>query len=121
MSTYLNQSCANTMTSPMTREACGESPELVQIVTCLPDAVEALTGDSRIKHITFVSFAIRGRPDLSAECPPLRPRRSGQSRLARRSRSRVLKPVHLYFLSWVERYSTFFKPHSEALANSSPL
>lgn len=36
-------------------EACGESPELVQIVICLPDAVEALTGDSRIKHITFVS------------------------------------------------------------------
>ncbi|ORY51776.1 putative meiotic recombination-related protein [Leucosporidium creatinivorum] len=35
-------------------EACGESPELVQIVTCLPDAVEALTGDTRIKHITFI-------------------------------------------------------------------
>lgn len=35
-------------------EACGESPDLVQIVTCLPDAVEALTGDTTIKHITFV-------------------------------------------------------------------
>lgn len=35
-------------------EACGQDRELVQIVTCLPDAVEALTGDTRIKHITFV-------------------------------------------------------------------
>ncbi|GAA6059804.1 hypothetical protein JCM10212_003699 [Sporobolomyces blumeae] len=34
--------------------ACGEDPELVQIVVTLPDSVEALTGDPRIKHITFI-------------------------------------------------------------------
>lgn len=34
--------------------ACGQSPDLVQIVTCLPDSVEALTGDPRIRHITFI-------------------------------------------------------------------
>ncbi|KAI5480677.1 aldehyde dehydrogenase [Pseudohyphozyma bogoriensis] len=35
-------------------EACGHSPDVVQIVTCLPDSVEALTGSPRIKHITFI-------------------------------------------------------------------
>ncbi|GAA5905127.1 hypothetical protein JCM6882_000387 [Rhodosporidiobolus microsporus] len=35
-------------------EACGEDPELVQVVVTLPDSVEALTGDPRIKHITFI-------------------------------------------------------------------
>ncbi|GAA6021484.1 hypothetical protein JCM10207_005774 [Rhodosporidiobolus poonsookiae] len=35
-------------------EACGEEPELVQCVVTLPDSVEALTGDPRIKHITFI-------------------------------------------------------------------
>lgn len=35
-------------------EACGEDPELVQVVVTLPETVEALTGDPRIKHITFV-------------------------------------------------------------------
>ncbi|GAA6046801.1 hypothetical protein JCM3770_005649 [Rhodotorula araucariae] len=34
--------------------ACGEDPELVQIVVTLPESVEALTGDPRIKHITFI-------------------------------------------------------------------
>ncbi|GAA5989899.1 hypothetical protein JCM10908_002367 [Rhodotorula pacifica] len=34
--------------------ACGEDPELVQIVVTLPDSVEALTGDPRLKHITFI-------------------------------------------------------------------
>lgn len=36
-------------------EACGEDPELVQIVVTLPDSVEAFTGDARLKHMTFVS------------------------------------------------------------------
>ncbi|CEQ41728.1 SPOSA6832_03470 [Sporobolomyces salmonicolor] len=31
-----------------------QDPELVQIVVTLPDSVEALTGDPRIKHITFI-------------------------------------------------------------------
>ncbi|GAA5827611.1 hypothetical protein JCM11251_001757 [Rhodosporidiobolus azoricus] len=35
-------------------EACGEDPNLVQIVVTLPESVEALTGDPRIKHITFI-------------------------------------------------------------------
>lgn len=35
--------------------ACGEDPELVQVVVTLPESVEALTGDARLKHITFVS------------------------------------------------------------------
>ncbi|GAA5904403.1 hypothetical protein JCM8208_004186 [Rhodotorula glutinis] len=34
--------------------ACGEDPELVQIAVTLPENVEALTGDERIKHITFI-------------------------------------------------------------------
>ncbi|GAA5903181.1 meiotic recombination directing protein [Sporobolomyces salmoneus] len=34
--------------------ACGENPELVQIAVTLPESVEALTGDPRIKHITFI-------------------------------------------------------------------
>ncbi|GAA5880462.1 hypothetical protein JCM8547_007900 [Rhodosporidiobolus lusitaniae] len=35
-------------------EACGEDPELVQVAVTLPNSVEALTGDPRIKHITFI-------------------------------------------------------------------
>ncbi|BGP58119.1 Meiotic Sister-Chromatid recombination aldehyde dehydrogenase [Rhodotorula sphaerocarpa] len=35
-------------------EACGEDPELVQIVVTLPDSVEAFTGDARLKHMTFI-------------------------------------------------------------------
>ncbi|BGP03337.1 Meiotic Sister-Chromatid recombination aldehyde dehydrogenase [Rhodotorula toruloides] len=35
-------------------EACGEDTELVQVVVTLPETVEALTGDPRIKHITFI-------------------------------------------------------------------
>ncbi|BGP51561.1 Meiotic Sister-Chromatid recombination aldehyde dehydrogenase [Rhodotorula kratochvilovae] len=35
-------------------KACGEDPELVQVVVTLPESVEALTGDPRIKHITFI-------------------------------------------------------------------
>lgn len=31
-----------------------QDPELVQVVVTLPDSVEALTGNPRIKHITFV-------------------------------------------------------------------
>ena len=38
--------------------ACGEDPELVQIVITLPESVEALTGDARLKHITFVSARV---------------------------------------------------------------
>lgn len=38
--------------------ACGEDPELVQIVVTLPESVEALTGDARLKHITFVSTRV---------------------------------------------------------------
>ncbi|TNY18946.1 meiotic sister-chromatid recombination aldehyde dehydrogenase [Rhodotorula diobovata] len=34
--------------------ACGEDPELVQVVVTLPESVEALTSDARIKHITFI-------------------------------------------------------------------
>ncbi|GAA5862754.1 hypothetical protein JCM3774_001911 [Rhodotorula dairenensis] len=34
--------------------ACGEDPDLVQVVVTLPDSVEALTGDARLKHITFI-------------------------------------------------------------------
>ncbi|GAA5962802.1 hypothetical protein JCM8115_001962 [Rhodotorula mucilaginosa] len=34
--------------------ACGEDPELVQVVITLPESVEALTGDARLKHITFI-------------------------------------------------------------------
>ncbi|BGP20001.1 hypothetical protein JCM10213_006779 [Rhodosporidiobolus nylandii] len=34
--------------------ACGEDADLVQAVVTLPDSVEALTGDARIKHITFI-------------------------------------------------------------------
>ncbi|GAA6007415.1 hypothetical protein JCM11491_004155 [Sporobolomyces phaffii] len=34
--------------------ACGEDPDLVQVAVTLPDSVEALTGDARIKHITFI-------------------------------------------------------------------
>lgn len=35
--------------------ACGEDPDLVQCIVTRPRDVEALTGDPRIKHITFVS------------------------------------------------------------------
>lgn len=40
----------------LTDTRCGsKDSELVQIAVTLPDSVEALTGDPRIKHITFVS------------------------------------------------------------------
>lgn len=41
--------------------ACGHSPELVQVVTCLPDSVEALTGDMRLGHLTFIGSEEVGR------------------------------------------------------------
>jgi hypothetical protein len=33
-------------------------PELVQVVITLPESVEGLTGDARLKHITFVSTCV---------------------------------------------------------------
>lgn len=45
-------------------KACGHSPDLAQIVTCLPNTVEALTGDPRLGHITFVTFALLSRDDV---------------------------------------------------------
>ncbi|GJN93952.1 hypothetical protein Rhopal_007012-T1 [Rhodotorula paludigena] len=57
-------------------EACGEDPDLVQIVLTLPDSVEALTGDTRIKHITFIGseevgkkVALKGAEDPAVLCP----------------------------------------------------
>ncbi|GAA5846640.1 hypothetical protein JCM9279_003391 [Rhodotorula babjevae] len=41
--------------------ACGEDPELVQIAVTLPENVEALTGDERIKHITFIGSEAVGK------------------------------------------------------------
>ncbi|KAK4048506.1 Meiotic Sister-Chromatid recombination aldehyde dehydrogenase [Microbotryomycetes sp. JL201] len=41
--------------------ACGEDPELVQCCITLPDSVEALTGDERIKHITFIGSETIGK------------------------------------------------------------
>ena len=34
--------------------ACGQSPELVQSVVCLPDAANSLTSHPQIQHITFI-------------------------------------------------------------------
>ncbi|KAK4704146.1 hypothetical protein P7C70_g2068, partial [Phenoliferia sp. Uapishka_3] len=42
-------------------EACGHDPDLVQMIGCLPDAVEALTGDERIQHITFIGSETVGK------------------------------------------------------------
>ncbi|GAA5985650.1 hypothetical protein JCM11641_001462 [Rhodosporidiobolus odoratus] len=41
--------------------ACGEDPDLVQVVVTLPESVEALTGDERIKHITFIGSVEIGK------------------------------------------------------------
>lgn len=34
--------------------ACGHSPDLVQVIICLPEVAEHLTSHSGIKHITFI-------------------------------------------------------------------
>lgn len=34
--------------------ACGENPDLVQVVCCFPDVADAVTANPRIKHITFI-------------------------------------------------------------------
>ncbi|KAM0786006.1 hypothetical protein ACM66B_006823 [Microbotryomycetes sp. NB124-2] len=41
--------------------ACGEDPELVQCCITLPESVEALTGNERIKHITFIGSETIGK------------------------------------------------------------
>lgn len=78
--------------------ACNQDPELVQIVTCLPDSVEALTGDPRIKHITFVrhiDFAWFGYSSfLTRNSTRLAVKRS-----ERKLPSKAHKLVHLFYLS----------------------
>lgn len=34
--------------------ACGESPDLIQVVVCYPGDAEALTANPAIKHLTFI-------------------------------------------------------------------
>lgn len=53
--------------------ACGAPADAVQLVTCGPDAVEALTRDPRIAHITFIGSDAVGRRVAAAAAPQLTP------------------------------------------------
>lgn len=53
--------------------ACGAPVDAVQLVVCGPDAVEALTRDPRIAHITFIGSDVVGRRVASAAAPQLTP------------------------------------------------
>lgn len=68
--------------------ACGEDPDLVQIVVTLPDSVEALTGDARLKHITFVR-RLQSLRLTTALITDESSKRSAPKKSARRSRSRA--------------------------------
>lgn len=53
--------------------ACGAPTDVVQLVACGPDAVEALTRDPRIAHITFIGSDAVGRRVAAAAAPQLTP------------------------------------------------
>ncbi|PWZ03707.1 Aldedh-domain-containing protein [Testicularia cyperi] len=53
--------------------AAGADPELVQLVTCFPDAVETLTTHPDIAHITFIGSEPVGRKVAEAACKELTP------------------------------------------------
>ncbi|WFD26111.1 Meiotic Sister-Chromatid recombination aldehyde dehydrogenase [Malassezia nana] len=53
--------------------ACGAPTEAVQLVLCGPEAVEALTRDPRIAHITFIGSDAVGRRVAAAAAPQLTP------------------------------------------------
>ncbi|EST07995.1 Aldehyde dehydrogenase [Kalmanozyma brasiliensis GHG001] len=54
-------------------EVSGGDPELVQIVTCWPDAAEALTQSAEIAHITFIGSEQVGRMVAQAATKELTP------------------------------------------------
>lgn len=53
--------------------ACGADPELVQLVTCFPDAAPALTTSARIAHITFIGSEPIGKLVAQAATKELTP------------------------------------------------
>ena len=54
-------------------KACGADPELVQLVTCFPEAAEALTASGEIAHITFIGSEPVGRLVAQAATRELTP------------------------------------------------
>ncbi|KAL4402442.1 Meiotic Sister-Chromatid recombination aldehyde dehydrogenase [Malassezia pachydermatis] len=52
-------------------DACGAPRDLVQVVTCGPASVEALTRDPRLAHITFIGSDAVGRKVAEAAAPQL--------------------------------------------------
>jgi len=53
--------------------ACGQDPELVQLVCCFPEQADALTRSPRIKHITFIGSETVGRKIAIAATEHLTP------------------------------------------------
>lgn len=83
--------------------ACGEDPELVQCVVTRPRDVEALTGNERVKHITFVSFSRRSGVADGRLMSLLCLRRLDPSRLVHSSLKKQQKSVRLFYSSWAAR------------------
>lgn len=54
-------------------DACGAPRDIVQLVACGPMAVEALTRDARLAHITFIGSDAVGRRVAEAAAPQLTP------------------------------------------------
>ncbi|PWN50014.1 Aldedh-domain-containing protein [Violaceomyces palustris] len=52
---------------------CGHDPELVQLVTCFPEAAESLTKSDQIAHITFIGSEEVGRKVAMAATKELTP------------------------------------------------
>ena len=54
-------------------DACGAPRDIVQLVACGPMAVEALTRDAHLAHITFIGSDAVGRRVAEAAAPQLTP------------------------------------------------
>ncbi|KAI0094447.1 meiotic sister-chromatid recombination aldehyde dehydrogenase [Irpex rosettiformis] len=54
-------------------EACGQDPELVQLVCCYPENADTLTKSPWIKHITFIGSEEVGRKVVAAAAESLTP------------------------------------------------
>ncbi|OCH89541.1 meiotic sister-chromatid recombination aldehyde dehydrogenase [Obba rivulosa] len=54
-------------------QACGHSPDLVQLVCCYPEEADALTRSSLIRHITFIGSEEVGRKVAMAATENLTP------------------------------------------------
>lgn len=88
-------------------DACGVPRDLVQLVACGPQTVEALTRDARLAHITFIGSDVVGRRVAEAAAPQLTPT---TLELGGKDPALILPSTRLDFFTSMCMYTCF--PHT---------